>query len=110
MSYGSGVLWARKNDVMMRLASLFVMIFVAFSVPAKAQTENVIYTFGTTPLDGYEPSSPLLIDASGNLFGTTSSGGTAVLCPDPSGPNPCGIVFELVNSSGNYTEKVLYNF
>src|ERR1700689_3143329 len=95
---------------MMRLSALLVMIFVAFSVPVMAQTETVLYTFGNTPTDGYEPAAPLLMDASGNLFGTTSGGGTAVLCPDPSGPNACGTVFELVNSAGNYTEKVLYNF
>jgi hypothetical protein len=95
---------------MMRLSALLVMIFVAFSVPVMAQTETVLYTFGSTPTDGYEPAAPLLMDASGNLFGTTSGGGTAVLCPDPSGPNACGTVFELVNSAGNYTEKVLYNF
>ena len=100
---------AWKNNVMMRLVSLFVLTLI-FSIPAKAQTETVIYTFGTTPTDGYEPSAPLLIDASGNLFGTTSGGGTAVLCPDPSGLNSCGIVFELVKSSGNYTERVLHNF
>jgi uncharacterized repeat protein (TIGR03803 family) len=100
---------AWKNNVMMRLVSLFVLTLI-FSIPAKAQTETVIYTFGTTPTDGYEPSAPLLIDASGNLFGTTSGGGTAVLCPDPSGLNSCGIVFELVKSSGNYAERVLHNF
>jgi uncharacterized repeat protein (TIGR03803 family) len=94
---------------MMRLLSMLV-IFVAFSVPVMAQTETVLYTLGNTPIDGYEPAAPLLMDASGNLFGTTSGGGTAVLCPDPSGPNACGTVFELVNSSGNYTESVLYNF
>jgi uncharacterized repeat protein (TIGR03803 family) len=95
---------------MMRFLCLLVLIFVAFSVPAKAQTETVLYKFGSTPTDGYEPAAPLLIDASGDLFGTTSGGGTAILCPDPSGPNACGTVFELINSSGSYTESVLYNF
>jgi uncharacterized repeat protein (TIGR03803 family) len=93
-----------------RLAILAVAVLAGFCGVVHAQTETVIYTFGNTPNDGYEPAAPLLIDASGNLFGTTSSGGTAVLCPDPTGPNPCGTVFELVNSSGHYTEKVLYNF
>jgi len=95
---------------MPRLAFLFVLIFLAFSVPAKAQTEKVLYDFGSSPTDGYEPSAPLLMDGWGNLFGTTSAGDTSGLCPDPSGPNACGTVFELVNSSGKYTEKILYNF
>jgi uncharacterized repeat protein (TIGR03803 family) len=99
-----------KKSATVRRAGLAVLIFATLSVPARAQTETVLYTFGSTPTDGYEPAAPLLIDSSGNLFGTTSAGGTAVLCPDPSGLNPCGTVFELVNSSGNYTEKVLYNF
>jgi hypothetical protein len=42
----------------------------------------------------------LTMDASGNLYGTTYSGGVYHE----------GSVFELVNSSGSYTEKVLYNF
>jgi len=94
----------------MRLVSLLVLFLVGFPVASKAQTETVLYEFGNTPTDGYEPSAPLLIDSSGNLFGTTSAGGTSVLCPDPLGPSPCGTIFELVNSSGKYTEKVLYNF
>ncbi len=95
---------------MMRVSSFLAMTFMAFSTPVMAQMETVLYTFGSTPNDGYEPAAPLLMDGSGNLFGSTSGGGTAVLCPDPSGPNACGTVFELVKSSGNYTENVLYNF
>ena len=40
------------------------------------------------------------MDSAGNLYGTTYSGGAAGK----------GTVFELVNSRGNYTEKVLYCF
>jgi len=63
-------------------------------------TENVLYDFGATSGDGENPSSPLLMDSAGNLFGTTAAGGTAGL----------GTVFELVNTAGIYTEKVLYSF
>jgi len=45
-----------------------------------------------------------LLDASGNLYGTTQSGGTG--CETEG----CGTVFELVNDSGVYAEKILHNF
>ena len=51
--------------------------------------------------DGLEPFSGVIFDASGNLYGTTSSGGTG------SG----GTVFELSPSlDGSWTKTVLYNF
>jgi uncharacterized repeat protein (TIGR03803 family) len=101
----------RRLTCIARLAVLLGFSLPAFSPLARAQTETVLYEFGSSiPTDGFEPSGALLMDRSGNLFGTTSGGGTAVLCPDPTGPSPCGTVFELVNSSGSYTEKVLYNF
>ena len=40
------------------------------------------------------------MDAAGDLYGTTQAGGAYGV----------GTVFELVNSSGSYTEKVLHNF
>ena len=71
-------------------------------------TEKVLYSFKGSlngSIDGANPTGPLLMDASGNLFGTTSQGGIV-------GVNGLGLgtVFELVNSSGTYTETVLYRF
>jgi uncharacterized repeat protein (TIGR03803 family) len=62
-------------------------------------TEKVLYSF-TNGSDGGQPAAGLIFDSSGNLYGTTGSGGAA----------GAGTVFELVNSSGNYTERVLYSF
>jgi len=62
-------------------------------------TEKLLYSFVGRP-DGSGPESRLIMDSSGNLYGTTNGGGT----------NNRGTVFELVNSSGTYTEKVLYSF
>ncbi len=62
-------------------------------------TEKVLHTFTGAP-DGANPFGGLLMDAAGNLYGTTYRGGA----------NGDGIVFELVNNSGSYTEKVLYTF
>ena len=59
-------------------------------------TESVIYSFkGGT--DGQAPQAGLCIDAAGNLYGTTTSGGT----------NKAGTVFEL---SAAGTESVLHHF
>jgi uncharacterized repeat protein (TIGR03803 family) len=66
-------------------------------------SETVLHSFlGQTavPTDGALPYAGLLMDAKGNLYGTTSLGGTS----------NTGTVFELVNSSGSYSEIVLYSF
>jgi uncharacterized repeat protein (TIGR03803 family) len=68
-------------------------------------TENVLYSFagpytGGAGADGASPYAGLIRDASGNLYGTTYGGGTY----------GNGTVFELVKSSGTYTEHALYSF
>jgi uncharacterized repeat protein (TIGR03803 family) len=68
-------------------------------------TETTLYSFGATG-DGNDPTSSLVFDKSGNLYGTTYYGG-----PNISGTNNNGIVFELSpNSQGGWTESVLYSF
>jgi uncharacterized repeat protein (TIGR03803 family) len=63
-------------------------------------TEQVLYSF-SAGADGGFPSGSLLLDSSGNLYGTTSVGGC---CAD-------GVVFELISSpTGNWSENVLYSF
>jgi uncharacterized repeat protein (TIGR03803 family) len=61
--------------------------------------ENVAYSFSARP-DGNVPESGVIVDPAGNIYGTTSLGGTANF----------GTVFELSPSGSGYTEKVLYNF
>lgn len=63
-------------------------------------TEKVLYSFGATASDGANPESALVMDSAGNLFGTTAAGGASGF----------GTVFELVNTAGTYTEKVLHSF
>lgn len=63
-------------------------------------TFSLIHSFGG-PGDGIFPSSGLIVDAAGNLYGTTPSGGSG----------KAGIVFELSpGSGGTWTENILYNF
>jgi uncharacterized repeat protein (TIGR03803 family) len=82
------------------------------SSPGGAWTETALYSFCANDvngacLDGAEPASQLAIDASGNLFGTTTTGGTGGT------RNDCcagGTVFEMSRAVGGWTHNVLYNF
>jgi uncharacterized repeat protein (TIGR03803 family) len=85
-----------------------LLILLGMSVPARSQTETVLYSFGSTPTDGYYPGGGLVVDSSGNLFGTTAEG-SDTLC-DLAEVYGCGVVYELVKSSNGYMEKVLYSF
>jgi uncharacterized repeat protein (TIGR03803 family) len=77
-----------------------------YEVPAIAGTsDTVLYNF-TGGSDGGAPLSTLVLDAAGNLWGTTELGGTATAqCPEG-----CGVVFQLTPSAGSYTESVVYAF
>ncbi len=69
-------------------------------------TEKVLYSFGSTTNDGLTPYSGVVMDSSGNIFGTTYYGG-GTSCGSGAG---CGTIYELVNSSGTYTERVVHAF
>jgi len=77
------------------------------SAPSGEWTEKVLYNFCTTQAnnncsDGSLPISQLTFDSSGNLYGTTSTGGTSVA--------NAGTVFELSHGVKRWTETVLYSF
>ena len=72
------------------------------STTAGAQTFKVLYRFGPLP-DGNSPLGGLLMDAAGNLYGTTRYRGSGS-CP---GEGQCGAVFKL---DTNGVETVLHNF
>ena len=69
------------------------------SPSATGWTENTIYVFQGGS-DGATPVGGLILDAFGNLYGTTSAGGV------PSG----GTVFRLTPSSNGWTHTVLWSF
>jgi uncharacterized repeat protein (TIGR03803 family) len=62
--------------------------------------ETVIYSFGGTGSDGSTPLAGVVFDGQGNLYGTTSAGGTY----------GNGTVFELSPSGGSWTETILHSF
>ena len=76
-------------------------------------TETVLYIFkGNTSNDGASPYGGLVIDAAGNLYGTTGYGGTGN-CTVLGSKLGCGTVFEMSppkQKGGQWTETVLYSF
>jgi uncharacterized repeat protein (TIGR03803 family) len=63
--------------------------------------EKILHSFNGNSADGFGPFANLVIDAAGNLYGTTCFGGT----------EGGGTVFELTpQESGDWTETVLHNF
>jgi uncharacterized repeat protein (TIGR03803 family) len=86
------------------LAFTIVLALVGATPSAQAQTYTVLYTF-TGGADGANPTSSLVRDAAGNLYGTTfAGGGSGTGCAEDTG---CGTVFELTKA-GHL--KVLYTF
>ena len=65
-------------------------------------TENTLYTF-TGGTDGNGPYGGVVIDSSGNLYGTTGAGGQ-------SNGNGYGTVYKLTKSGSTYTESIVHAF
>jgi len=79
-------------------AVILASAVAATNPPAAAQTEQVLYTFEN---DGAHPQDSLIVDASGNLYGTTQSGGA----------HGGGTAFELTaRTGGGYNITVLHSF
>jgi uncharacterized repeat protein (TIGR03803 family) len=62
-------------------------------------TESFVYSFGGTP-DGASPYGAVIADKAGNLYGTTSAGGTY----------GAGTVYRMQPKGSSYVETVLYSF
>jgi uncharacterized repeat protein (TIGR03803 family) len=61
---------------------------------------TVLHAFTGGSSDGSEPLSGVMIDAAGNIFGTTLDGG----------PTGGGVLYELTPAGSQYTEKLVYGF
>ena len=69
--------------------------------------ERVLYAFQNNTQDGNSPYAGLVIDAAGNLYGTTQGGGSGGSCQG----NGCGTVYELSpKAGGSWVETVLHRF
>ena len=67
--------------------------------PGQLYTDNVLVNFSDDQ-NGYGPATGLIMDAQGNLYGTTQLGGSG----------GGGTVFELSPSGGQWNFKLLYSF
>ncbi len=66
-------------------------------------THTVLYNF-TGGTDGGEPYKGVTLDSRGNVYGTTVTGGSG------SCEGGCGVVFQLTNSGGVWTQTVIHSF
>jgi uncharacterized repeat protein (TIGR03803 family) len=81
-------------------------VFELSPSPGGGWTETVVHSFNG--VDGWGPRSTLILDADGNLYGTTEAGGVNPCAGESAG---CGTVFELSPSpGGGWTETVLHTF
>lgn len=71
-----------------------------FELTPSSGSWNETTLTGFADVDGGIPQANVIADSEGNLYGTTSEGGTAGF----------GTVFELTHSSSGWQEKTLYNF
>jgi uncharacterized repeat protein (TIGR03803 family) len=63
-------------------------------------TYQVLHRFASYPADGQNPLGGLVMDASGNFYGTTEGGG----------PSGAGTVFKFAFVNGHWRKTVLYGF
>ncbi len=75
------------------------VIFELVPQTSGAWTEKILHTF-QSGADGSEPLTGVILDKSGNVYGTTLKGGTQL---------GSGVVFKLTAANG-YTKTVLHNF
>jgi uncharacterized repeat protein (TIGR03803 family) len=83
------------------------------SVAGGAWTENILHSFAGGINDGALPEAAVIFDAAGNLYSTTSLGGSGLPQVDCSLSSGCGTVFKLTPPStagGSWTETILHGF
>jgi uncharacterized repeat protein (TIGR03803 family) len=86
-----------RNVIVTVATSLATLIPVSM---AQASTEKILYSFAGG-VDGASPEAGVILDAAGNLYGTTWGGGSAGF----------GTVFKLSrNPDGTWTESILHSF
>ncbi len=86
------------------LGVLLTALIGAHSAQSQTYNETVVYSFQPLP-DGANPYAGVFKDKAGNLYGTTSDGGSGA-CNDFGYPG-CGVVFK-IDPTG--IETVLYDF
>ncbi len=93
--------WAVVSKALAVMTATLIVALILAPGAWAASNYKILYNF-TGGTDGSQPRAGILIlDASGNLYGTTNAGGAS----------GNGTVFKLAkNSDGSWTETVLYSF
>ncbi|MGB8886031.1 MAG: choice-of-anchor tandem repeat GloVer-containing protein [Candidatus Korobacteraceae bacterium] len=91
----------KRFSIRLRTAlTVFTVTILVTSIWAVSH-ESVLHSFDNNGTDGVNPYAGLIIDATGNLYGTTAGGGIHSL----------GMVFKLSpREGGGWTETVLHSF
>ncbi|MGC2108387.1 MAG: choice-of-anchor tandem repeat GloVer-containing protein [Candidatus Korobacteraceae bacterium] len=69
-------------------------------------SKSTLYSFQSGPTDGGFPTTGVLLDQGGNIFGTTGGGGADCNQND----SACGVVYELTPSGSGWSETILHFF
>lgn len=76
-------------------------VFELSPVAGGGWTEKVLHSFTNDSTDGGFPRAAVVVDAAGNVYGTTTNGG----------PNDLGVVYELTPAAdGTWSETLLHTF
>jgi uncharacterized repeat protein (TIGR03803 family) len=78
----------------------FGMVFELSPQANGVWTARSLHNFTLGGTDGLGPGAGVIMDSSGNLYGTTEGGGS----------HNCGTVFQLSTAQGLWTEKILHDF
>ena len=100
----TSVLGSSFRGAVFALAAICALT-VAGTPSSQAQTFTVLHNF-TGGGDGAYPYSKLIVDAGGNLYGTTTWGGPNNCSP----PYECGTVFKLTHRNSAWVLQTLYTF
>jgi uncharacterized repeat protein (TIGR03803 family) len=76
------------------------------ATPFSPWVNTVLHQFYPAAGEGDSPTGDLVFDKTGNIYGTTESGGNYHFC----GGLGCGTVYELTPSGGGWMETVIYEF
>ena len=91
----------RRSSLLMKACSVTILTIAALAVRADAQQFQQIGLFDRT--NGTSPNSRLVMDAAGNLYGTTLYGGV-------DGTNGAGTVFKVSGHGSGWVLTTLYKF